>query len=102
MSQLTSTQEDTATEVPGVAFLTYVLSSILEHPEALSIEATTDAFGIFITVRVSEDDMGKLIGKGGQTVKALKTLLRIIGGNAHQRINLKVIEPSSLPLIPNS
>ncbi len=79
--------------IPGHAFLRYVLDTLVEDKTQLQIEATTDALGILLTVKVSERDMGKLIGKSGQTVKALRTLLRIIGGNASQRINLKVLEP---------
>ena len=56
-----------------------------------------DDLGILHTVQVSEKDMGKLIGKGGQTIKALRTLLRIIGSNSSKRINLKVLEPSDIP-----
>ena len=87
------TDSATTTDVPGLAFLTYVLESIVEDKGALHIEAKTDELGILLTVQVGEKDMGKLIGKGGQTVKALRSLLRIIGGNINQRINLKVLEP---------
>ncbi len=86
--------EPTATEVPGLSFLTYVLESIVEDKEELNIESQIDDLGILLTVKVSDRDMGKLIGKGGQTIKALRTLLRIVGGNLKQRINLKVLEPS--------
>lgn len=79
--------------VPGLEFLRYVLESIIEDRDALVIESKVDELGILLTVRVSERDMGKLIGKGGQTVKALRTLLRLIGGNAQQRVNLKILEP---------
>jgi hypothetical protein len=79
--------------MPGLAFLRYVLESIVEDPQELVIEHSVDQLGILLTVRVSERDMGKLIGKGGQTVKALRTLLRQIGGTNAQRINLKVLEP---------
>ena len=84
---------DTSTEVPGYAFLHYVLSSIVEDKDAFHIETKLDELGILLTVQVSDRDMGKLIGKGGQTVKALRTLLRIIGGIAAERINLKILEP---------
>lgn len=84
------------TEVPGLEFLRYVLESIVEDRDALKIESKTDELGILLTVQVSDRDMGKLIGKGGQTVKALRTLLRLIGGNAQQRINLKILEPETL------
>ena len=83
------------TDTPGYAFLHFVLASIIEDKDQLHIEGTTDDLGVLLTVRVSDRDMGKLIGKGGQTVKALRTLLRIIGGNARQRINLKILEPAS-------
>lgn len=82
-----------STIVPGVEFVHYVLSSIVEDKDGLSVEGKVDDLGILITVRVSDKDMGKLIGRGGQTVKALRTLVRILGGNASQRINLKVLEP---------
>ncbi|MBI2524274.1 KH domain-containing protein [Candidatus Peregrinibacteria bacterium] len=78
---------------PGRAFLQYVLEAIVEDHNVLCVEASTDDLGVLLTVRVSARDMGKLIGKGGQTVKALRTLIRVIGGNAHQRVNLKILEP---------
>jgi hypothetical protein len=84
---------NTATDVPGLQFLRFVLEAIVEDRDQLSIEGTIDDLGILLAVRVSERDMGKLIGKGGQTVMALRTLLRIIGGNSAQRINVKVLEP---------
>ena len=37
--------------------------------------------------------MGQIIGKGGSTVKAIRTLLRIVGLNNHARVNLKIEEP---------
>lgn len=80
-------------DIPGLQFLKYVLHALVEDRDALHIEGSVDALGILLTVRVGDRDMGKLIGRGGQTVKALRTLLRIIGGNSAQRINLKIVEP---------
>lgn len=87
---------DAATaDIPGRAFLQYVLEAMVEDHDVLRVEGSTDDLGVLLIVRVSTRDMGKLIGKGGQTVRALRTLLRVIGGNAHQRINLKILEPES-------
>ena len=77
----------------GYAFLRAVLEMLVEDHDQLQIEQTVDELGTLLTVRVSERDMGKLIGKSGQTVKALRTLLRVIGGNIAQRVNLKILEP---------
>lgn len=81
--------------LPGFEFLKYVLEAICEDLDELKIEARKDDLGILLVIQVSERDMGKLIGKGGQTVKALRTLLRIVGGNAKERVNVKILEPSS-------
>jgi len=80
-------------EVPGLSFLQYVMENLVDEKDALHIEWKLDDLGVLLIVSVSAGDMGKLIGKGGQTVKALRVLLRIIGGNVNQRINLKVLEP---------
>lgn len=90
------TDSPATTDTPGLAFLTYVLESIVEEKDALHIDSKLDELGILLTVQVGDKDMGKLIGKGGQTVKALRTLLRIIGGNANQRVNLKILEPPAM------
>ncbi len=79
--------------LPGEAFLRYVLESIVDDKDSLVIESKIDELGVLLTVQVSDDDMGKLIGKGGQTVKALRTLLRLLGSTGSQRINLKILEP---------
>lgn len=82
--------------LPGEAFLRYVLESVVDDPDALVITSKIDELGVLLTVQVSDRDMGKLIGKGGQTVKALRTLLRLLGSSGSQRINLKILEPTDI------
>lgn len=85
---------DSNQEIPGIDFLRFVLESICDDKADLHIDGRIDELGVLLTVRVSDRDMGKLIGKGGQTVKALRTLLRILGSGSKQRINLKIMEPN--------
>lgn len=82
--------------LPGEAFLRYVLESVVDDKDALVITSRVDELGVLLTVQVSDADMGKLIGKGGQTVKALRTLLRLLGSSGSQRINLKILEPGEV------
>lgn len=82
--------------LPGEAFLRYVLESVVDDRDALVITSKVDELGVLLTVKVSDNDMGKLIGKGGQTVKALRTLLRLLGSSGSQRINLKILEPGDV------
>ena len=75
-------------------FVKYVLEQICEHTDAIVVEHKVDDLGVLISVTVAEADMGKLIGKNGQTISALRTLVRIVGARDNERINLKVLEPS--------
>lgn len=85
--------QQTDAQLPGFEFVRTVLSMLVEDKDELVVEGKTDELGILITVKVSAKDMGKLIGKNGQTIKSIRTLLRTIGGTANQRVNLKVLEP---------
>lgn len=83
------------TTVPGLEFVQTVLSQLVDDPQSMVVLGRVDEMGVLITVRVSDRDMGKLIGKGGLTIKSLRTLLRVLGGSLNQRINLKVLEPEA-------
>ncbi len=83
--------------LPGHEFITTVLSMLVEDKDQLVVDARLDELGVLITVKVSDRDMGKLIGKSGQTIKSVRTLLRVIGGASNQRVNLKVLEPEKVP-----
>lgn len=89
-----------ADQLPGYAFVQHVLTMLVEDKNELVIDARVDDLGVLITVRVSARDMGKLIGKNGQTIKSIRTLLRVIGGIVHQRVNLKVLDPEDAPDSP--
>ena len=81
------------TQSPENKFLEFVLSNLLEHPTEIKIEEIHDELGILFEVTVHEEDMGKVIGKGGQTIQSLRTILRLMGSKRQERINLKVLEP---------
>lgn len=74
-------------------FVLYVVKQIVEHPEEVEVERTIDEMGVLLTLKVSKEDMGKIIGKSGQTAKALRILLRIVGSKNNARVNLKIVEP---------
>lgn len=76
-----------------VEFVEFVIKQIVENPENISIERTVDEMGVLIVLKVGKEDMGKVIGKNGQTAKAIRTLLRIIGSKNNARVNLKIVEP---------
>jgi predicted RNA-binding protein YlqC (UPF0109 family) len=74
-------------------FLEYVVKALVDNPNDVVIERTVDEMGVLITLTVNPADMGKIIGRMGNTAKAIRTLLRIIGMKNNARVNLKINEP---------
>ena len=89
------TDQDFSTQFKDQTFIEWVTKQIVEYPDQVEITRTVDEMGVLITLKVGKDDMGKIIGKNGQTAKALRTLLRIIGSKNKARVNLKIIEPGT-------
>lgn len=76
-----------------VQFLDYVVKSLVDKPEEVKIDRTVDEMGVLLTLSVNAEDMGKIIGRSGNTAKAIRTLLRVVGMKHNARVNLKINEP---------
>lgn len=74
-------------------FLDYVVKALVDHPADVKIDRKVDEMGVLLTLSVNGEDMGKIIGRQGNTAKAIRTLLRVIGMKNNSRVNLKIEEP---------
>ncbi|MCU0660563.1 MAG: KH domain-containing protein [Candidatus Pacebacteria bacterium] len=74
-------------------FLEYVVKALVDNPNDVKIDRKVDEMGVLITLSVNPADMGKIIGRQGNTAKAIRTLLRVIGMKNNARVNLKINEP---------
>jgi len=74
-------------------FLELVVKSLVDAPEKVKITRTVDEMGVLLTLVVDNADMGKVIGRSGNTAKAIRTLLRVVGMKNNSRVNLKINEP---------
>ena len=74
-------------------FLTNLVKALVDSPEAVKVDRKVDEMGVLLTLDVSPADMGKIIGRQGNTAKAIRTLLRVVGMKNNARVNLKINEP---------
>ena len=74
-------------------FLEYVVKALVDNPSDVKINRTVDEMGVLMTLDVNPADMGKIIGRDGNTAKAIRTLLRVVGMKKNARVNLKINEP---------
>jgi hypothetical protein len=86
-----------------VKFLEYVVKALVDNPDDVKIHRTVDEMGVLVTLDVNPADMGKIIGRQGNTAKAIRTLLRVVGMKNNARVNLKINEPEGgRPMAGNS
>jgi len=74
-------------------FLETVVKALVDNPESVQVNRTVDEMGVLLTLDVHAEDMGKIIGRSGNTAKAIRTLLRVVGMKNDARVNLKINEP---------
>jgi predicted RNA-binding protein YlqC (UPF0109 family) len=74
-------------------FLEFIVKTIASFPDDVKVERKVDEMGVLLTLNINPADMGYIIGKQGQTAKAIRTLLKIVGAKNNARINLKIMEP---------
>lgn len=74
-------------------FVEFVVKALVDHPEDVKTERVVDEMGVLITLHLNSEDMGQVIGRMGQTAKAIRTLLRVVGAKHKARVNLKIYEP---------
>src|SRR5581483_1455828 len=70
-----------------------IVKALVDHPDDVKTERVVDEMGVLITLHLNPEDMGQVIGRMGQTAKAIRTLLRVVGAKRKARVNLKINEP---------
>lgn len=75
-----------------VEFLQFIIENLVQNKDDIVIERTEDELGILLTLKVNKDDMGVVIGKNGNIVTSIRSLLKILWSKSEKRINLKVLD----------
>jgi len=74
-------------------FVEHVVKALVDHPDDVKSDREVDEMGVLISLHLNPEDMGQVIGRSGQTAKAIRTLLRVVGAKNQARVNLKIVEP---------
>lgn len=69
----------------------YVAKSLVDEPDAVSINVVDDEGGRVIELHVAEGDMGKVIGRNGSVAKAMRTLLKVIAAREGESVSLEIV-----------
>lgn len=74
-------------------FIEYIAKQLVDEPEKVIVEETApDEQTIELTLKVDGKDIGKVIGKKGKNVQAMRTLLNAVGAKGKHRATLQILE----------
>lgn len=77
--------------------LEFIITSIVDNTDAVHIEEQEAEEGIQFIVTVAKEDMGKVIGKEGKIIRAIRNVMKIPAIKQGKRINISLAETESTP-----
>jgi hypothetical protein len=68
----------------------YLVKSLADHPEKVELEEREEDDTVVIELKISPDDIGKIIGRSGNTINAIRTVLQTAAASCKKRARLEV------------
>ena len=72
--------------------LEFLARELVDNPDAVKVTEVTDDRGLLLQLSVDPDDMGKVIGRGGRTARALRAIVRAAATRRDIRASVEIIE----------
>ena len=69
----------------------YLARQLVDEPDAVRVEQVERDDALVIQLYVAEDDLGKVIGRGGRIARALRTVVRASGAREDRRVLLEIV-----------
>ena len=72
--------------------LELIILNLVEDKDAVEIKETDNEKSILLEVKVSKNDMGKVIGKQGRLAKSIRTVIKAVAGKEHKKVTVEFVE----------
>jgi predicted RNA-binding protein YlqC (UPF0109 family) len=72
--------------------LEFLARELVDEPDAVEVTETRDERGLLLQLRVAEEDMGKVIGRGGRTARAIRSIVRAAGTRAGVHASVEIVD----------
>jgi predicted RNA-binding protein YlqC (UPF0109 family) len=72
--------------------ITLIAQALVDNPEQVSVNGIESDNTIVLELTVSKSDIGKVIGKEGRTVNAIRSILNAMAGKTRKRLRLEIVE----------
>ena len=74
------------------AFVSYVVCALVKHPDEVQVTAETDEQGLLIRIKCRQEEVGRIIGKSGKTIRAIRSLVKGAAARQNQKASVIVME----------
>ena len=72
--------------------LELIITNLVNNKEEVSIDEIIDGNTVTYQVKVSKDDMGKVIGRQGKVAKSIRTVMKSVAGKEHKKIAIEFLD----------
>jgi len=73
-------------------FVEYIVKNLVDYPDKVRINEVGGSNSLIIELSVEKSDIGKIIGKKGKTITAIRTLLMSVASRNGMRVSLEILE----------
>ncbi len=73
-------------------FVAYIIKNLVSNPEDVHVSSSADQEKVRIEIRVAQEDVGKVIGRRGNTINALRTIVRTVATRLGQKAQVELIQ----------
>ncbi len=72
--------------------LIYVLQKIVDHPDDIVVDQQEDESRMLLTIHANQEDLGKIIGKNGRIIKAIRDLIKLMATKQNLYVDVVIAE----------
>lgn len=69
----------------------YIAKSLADQPDEVAVSEVEVETSIVLELRVAPDDMGRMIGREGRTINAMRSLARVLGAKMGKKVTLEIV-----------
>ncbi len=69
----------------------YIVKSLADEPDAVHLSEIEGETSIMLELRVASEDMGRMIGREGRTINAMRSLARVLGAKMGKKVTLEIL-----------
>jgi predicted RNA-binding protein YlqC (UPF0109 family) len=73
-------------------FIEYLVKNLVDNPTNVEVKCSEGERGIIVEVRVNPTDVGKVVGRKGMTIKALRTIAMMVCARLGRRVRVELVE----------